>query len=621
MLYRTSLILICLSFFSTACSAQNIEPAKSGSELREYLRENYSPENSLSYSDAREEMFSKIDNEGGEVRLVYTGKQYQTSTTPNHQEVNTEHTWPQSKFRDGHRRWQMKSDLHHLYPTWSKVNSARGSFPFGEIPDTTTAKWWNSADFSEGIPRTDIDSYSESVSGVFEPREDHKGNVARSMFYFYTIYEERDINLTWFNPQIPTLLQWHFDDPVDEREKDRNEGIEDAQGNLNPFVLDESLAARIFREDGDDSPTPFAANADDGDAGIPGLRIQVHQHQHDDNAPRRDRNSSQRNQRSRDESRRGGRGGNRMRETERRSERDRRGIRQNERRRDQNASGETDTNQAGRQRENRKRELFPFEHMEKGVNAPQPQAPFAAAASGPDDGEIRIATFNIANFGARRSQEYERSLISLANTLLETNADLIALQEVEPSELGRKQVERLNELLNRAASFYGLESYQYAISDKDGGDELTAFLWRDPVVLDSSIASLPHDRDHDNDGKRSFQRVPQMAAFHAGNFDFVVVNCHLYTQPIGNSSEGRILENRMIAEWLEAVSESDEEQDVIVLGDLNRHLGNRGDEAWQELMYDGHEDHFRFPLLEAIVAEDSDSVSYTHLTLPTICSV
>ena len=62
----------------------------------------------------------------------------------------------------------------------------------------------------------------------------------------------------------------------------------------------------------------------------------------------------------------------------------------------------------------------------------------------------------------------------------------------------------------------------------------------------------------------------------------------------------------MIAEWMEAVSESDEERDVIVLGDLNRHLGDRGDEAWDELMYDGHEDHFRFPLLEAIQNDDGD---------------
>ena len=568
MFWRACLTVALILSIQIPLSAEVIGPGKSGSELRELLRQNFTPARSLSYSDARERMFSDIDNVNGKVRLVYTGSEFSTSTTPNHQVVNTEHTWPQSKFRDGIQRWKMKTDLHHLYPTWSRVNSARGSFPFGEIPDTSTAKWWNSQDASTRIPTSKIDHYSESITGVFEPREDHKGNVARSMFYFYVIYEHRSINLTWFNPQIPTLLQWHFDDPADDTERARTEAIGELQGNLNPFVVDETLASRIFgaTEDEGGSPSPFAASAgrnDEADAGIPGLRVRTHRH------------------------------------TETIA-----------------ATAERDVAQAEQDESVLDAPLFPFEHFDRRDNNGTGIAPFAASASGPDDGEIRLATFNIANFGA--TSEYKRSLIALTNILLKTNADLVCLQEIQPNSKGKDQVRRLKELLNEAADFYNTKPYKYKVSQLDQGDELTAFLWRRPVVLDSNIESFPHDTDHDNDGKRSFQRVPQMAAFHAGEFDFVVVNCHLYTKPYGNSSEGRIVENGMLANWLKSVAaNSGGEQDAIVLGDLNRHLGNGGDTAWTKLMVNNHQQFFRFPLLEAIKNDHSGFNPLAHRYAPT----
>ena len=44
--------------------------------------------------------------------------------------------------------------------------------------------------YSNSIPNQFIDEYSEvdNDNEKFEPREDVKGNIARSMFYFYTIY-------------------------------------------------------------------------------------------------------------------------------------------------------------------------------------------------------------------------------------------------------------------------------------------------------------------------------------------------------------------------------------------------------------------------------------------------
>ena len=37
-------------------------------------------------------------------------------------------------------------------------------------------------------PSQNRDKYSESASSVFEPREEVKGDIARAIFYFYTMY-------------------------------------------------------------------------------------------------------------------------------------------------------------------------------------------------------------------------------------------------------------------------------------------------------------------------------------------------------------------------------------------------------------------------------------------------
>lgn len=218
--------------------------------------------------------------------------------------------------------------------------------------------------------------------------------------------------------------------------------------------------------------------------------------------------------------------------------------------------------------------------------------PFKSRA---DPTYIRVGTFNIANFGDR--DEYKRSLISLVNIIIEMNADLIAIQEVEPNHLGREQVGRLTDLLNKAANHYNTKPYDHIISEEYTGDEQTAFLWRKPVSLESEVSLLEHDSDPNNDGVRTFQRVPSIALFKAYNFDFYVVNCHLYTKLSGTSSEGRGAEYDALVAWLKDLSNS-QEKDAIVLGDFNRFLNGKGD--WDRLMISNYSDFFRFPLLEAI---------------------
>lgn len=238
----------CLALtLTTGAHAETVAPGKEGAELLRFLRENYSPRQNLSYREARRHMFSRIDNQDGWVRLVYTGKPYRTSDIPNPNKVNTEHTWPQSMFKQASGRQGMKSDLHHLFPTYNRVNGERGHKAFDDIPNHATETWWDDAEAEYDVPADEIDEYSEATDDLFEPREDHKGNVARALAYFYAVYGNQNIQSGWFLSRIETLRRWHHEDPVDERERARTAGIAAVQGNLNPFVLDPSAFDRSFQ--------------------------------------------------------------------------------------------------------------------------------------------------------------------------------------------------------------------------------------------------------------------------------------------------------------------------------------------------------------------------------------
>ena len=144
----------------------------------------------------------------------------------------------------------MKSDIHHLFPTHKNVNSARSSFPFDEINDDSTDKWYakssNGLKIELDVPTTNIDAYSELKKNTsFEPREDHKGNVARAVFYFYTMYPTVAGDITRIADK-EDLFQWHVNDPVDATEITRNNRIESRQGNRTPYIDHPVLVARAW---------------------------------------------------------------------------------------------------------------------------------------------------------------------------------------------------------------------------------------------------------------------------------------------------------------------------------------------------------------------------------------
>lgn len=172
------------------------------------------------YTNSRIEMFLHIDNNHNRVCCVYSGKCYDSiNTMPKDSLLNCEHTWPQSLGARG----VAKSDLHHLFPVNSSINSLRGNLPFCNVEKVL---WKNS--------EQDVKAYlGFNKKGVkcFEPPSFHKGNVARAVFYFSARYEQ-ELN----NDEEATLRKWSDEDPVDTNEIHRSDLIESYQHNRNLFI-------------------------------------------------------------------------------------------------------------------------------------------------------------------------------------------------------------------------------------------------------------------------------------------------------------------------------------------------------------------------------------------------
>jgi len=243
--------LIYVLFISFIFAQDEIGSNLHTSELINYLNNNYKTNTVLSYNNARDILYSEVDKNlnNNQVMCIYTN--YYT-TLPNNVDpstylyengMNCEHLWPQSL---GAGSSPMKSDMHHLRPCKENANSYRSNKAFGNSPDNSTSNWLWLANNHSYIPSNNIDQYSENNSSVFEPREDVKGDVARSMFYFYTIYtNEADNN--FFNTQKDILYQWHLNDPANDEEINRTWLIANYQNNIpNPFILDSTLIYRCY---------------------------------------------------------------------------------------------------------------------------------------------------------------------------------------------------------------------------------------------------------------------------------------------------------------------------------------------------------------------------------------
>ncbi|MDO8806042.1 MAG: endonuclease [Elusimicrobiota bacterium] len=225
-----------------------------GEKLFQFLHEAtaYSPAGAgKDYLNSKKYMFSMADNAGcgggPGVTCLYSqvcakgasehGADYKEQGdangdgTTDSAGMNAEHSWPQGFFNQAA---PMRSDLHHIFPTFITPNNTRGSVPFGPV---ARAEYVTT-------------SGTKFDGSVFEPANPVKGDIARAILYFVVRYYDRNIKdgmsyADFWTGRVPMFLEWDRQDPPDANEIRRNGLIERFQGNRNPFVDDATLVGRV----------------------------------------------------------------------------------------------------------------------------------------------------------------------------------------------------------------------------------------------------------------------------------------------------------------------------------------------------------------------------------------
>lgn len=250
---------IFLLFFVYAMSANADIPSnyytkmdgKKKEELKTATHEIINPHTVVTYNSLFPQQFPKTDVYpefyNGRQRWweMYSDNIYYVSN--GWKGMNREHSLPKSWW--GGDQNVAYTDLNHLYPSDADANGAKSNYPLGEVQSIT---------YDNGVSKVGYAYQGQGggASKVFEPADEYKGDFARTYFYMATCYQDYSWKYTYMmqNGTYPTLkswavellLDWSRQDPVSQKEIDRNEAVYQIQGNRNPFIDFPELAEYIW---------------------------------------------------------------------------------------------------------------------------------------------------------------------------------------------------------------------------------------------------------------------------------------------------------------------------------------------------------------------------------------
>ncbi|CAL5997455.1 Extracellular_nuclease [Hexamita inflata] len=232
-----------------ACIFSEYFPGLFGKALREELKSTASRgHQQLGYDTARLLMYNNIYNNqsNNSVMCLYTGLNIPFTFGSNeaNEELNCEHTVPQSFFN---KAAPMKSDLHHLRPTWKTANSGRSNYPFNNVEESVVDKYFGTDRQVITNKPVDAENWSKLDSGVaFETREVQKGDTARAVAYFFVRYPTQAGPITKTFTNIDNMIKWDNDHPPTELQMTQYRKVVQKQGNINPFYEEMGLVARAY---------------------------------------------------------------------------------------------------------------------------------------------------------------------------------------------------------------------------------------------------------------------------------------------------------------------------------------------------------------------------------------
>ncbi len=227
----------------------NSTPATLAANLRSALDTLTSVATHVSYQNGRfryDESDLDLDTPGN-IIVIYSGASI-SSVWDSGATWNREHTWPASHLSSSSSSGLEYTDFHQLRPCYSSVNSSRGNKPFGQTGSNSGSSLWDPGFDPRG-----------GALYTFDPQD--RGEMARAMFYAAVRHDNELINATnesqLNNGQmghLDTLIRWHFEHVTDERERFRNDVIDDTiQFNRNPFVDRNEYVWAIWGDEANDS--------------------------------------------------------------------------------------------------------------------------------------------------------------------------------------------------------------------------------------------------------------------------------------------------------------------------------------------------------------------------------
>lgn len=184
---------------------------------------------------------------------------------------NKEHVIPQSAFGDAS---PMRNDGHQVVPTDGRVNGFRSNYPYGVAGTLVNQSGISNPTMNGSKLGNNLNSgYSAGYTGiVFEPIDEFKGDIARIYFYFATRYQNQVASWSAYamfdgssdkvlaDPFLNILMTWHLNDPVSQKEIDRNNAVFSHQNNRNPFIDHPEFAQLIWNPEPDTEAPSIPTN-------------------------------------------------------------------------------------------------------------------------------------------------------------------------------------------------------------------------------------------------------------------------------------------------------------------------------------------------------------------------
>lgn len=249
-LFTFAICILSFAVFAQQPYYNDVDLTLTEQDLYDELQQKISTYNtSFNYGDARDILVYTDENpdNSSNVLLVYGYNDSDGSCTTDRSrdkndfggtacEYNREHVFPRSlpvpdmgSVNNG--TTGIGADPHNLRASDQQMNNNRGSKKFQDASGTA----------------------GNVGSGNWYPGDEWKGDVARMIMYMYTRYGDRCLpsyvgvgNTQGSTQMLQTFLEWNAEDPVSEYEDQRNDYLETAYSNRNPFIDNPVLATIIW---------------------------------------------------------------------------------------------------------------------------------------------------------------------------------------------------------------------------------------------------------------------------------------------------------------------------------------------------------------------------------------